>query len=266
MNAPEIYRAEIGYTFPAESICIDAKEQQRLHYWCGIDIELYDQHVDPTFVSRRPILLNTATAHASRPGWVPVHTIHRILQRRPITLGENLHMVGSIQTITPHSRGEVMTSVWHYLDAQQKIAFVVSPEVLMVAPKPPRIEGAVTNPSKSAQFDFKPWGTKQCTPESTRGYCEGSKNLVHLDEAYARSFGFRAPIIAGMQTVNFLLEPLYHDRRRSELEVEIQFLRPVFWDDLLYIEVARDPADEEVVALRARNEAGKCVAVCEMMG
>ena len=73
--------------------------------------------------------------------------------------------------------------------------------------KPPRPAKSMDPPPDKYQAVLH----KQCTPESTLGYCEGSTNLIHLDPDYAKSFGFRAPIIAGNQTVNFLPEGLALD-------------------------------------------------------
>jgi hydroxyacyl-ACP dehydratase HTD2-like protein with hotdog domain len=104
----------------------------------------------------------------------------------------------------------------------------------------------------------------QCTPTSTLGYCEGSENLIHLDPDYARGFGLRAPIIAGVQTINFLVAPLYRASRPRALAFSVRFLRPVFWDDALEIHGRRDAAGG-LTSTWATNEAGRVVATLDVV-
>ena len=82
---------------------------------------------------------------------------------------------------------------------------------------------------------------------------------MHLDPLTAQSFGFRAPIIAGNQTVNFLMATVCRDGLSETLSIEARFLRPVFWDDAIDIEGRRD-ADGTYAYFRAANRDGKTVA------
>ncbi|MCZ6665377.1 MAG: MaoC/PaaZ C-terminal domain-containing protein [Gammaproteobacteria bacterium] len=260
-----VYRAEAGFEFPIENITITRDEQRRLHGWCDIEPEVFGELADPTFVARRPVLLNTATMRQSRPRWGKVHTVHRITQRRPIRLDETLVMSGRINSLEPHPKGIVIKSTWTYRDARGEIPFIVEPDLLMIDPgiEPLSRSARSEHDVETGKYEFL--ARKQCTPESTLGYCEGSENPIHLDPEYARGFGFRAPIIAGMQTVNFLLEPVYRRQPPDTLALHIRFLRPVFWDDALVIEGRRDDSGG-LQAVRALNEDGKCVADCQFAG
>ena len=75
-------------------------------------------------------------------------------------------------------------------------------------------------------------------------------------------YGFRAPIIAGNQTVNFLLEALSLDRVPSQMDVEVRLLKPVFWDDAVEVQGRRAEAGGALTAIRAVNGDGACVATC----
>ena len=92
-------------------------------------------YVDPTFVARDPILLNTQTVLASHPERAPVHIVHRIEQLRPIRLGETLQMHGRVSGIGDHPKGWILTTIWEYRDAAGEIVFVVTPVVLMIDPE-----------------------------------------------------------------------------------------------------------------------------------
>jgi hypothetical protein len=256
------YQAAAGFRFPPLSICISHEEQRRLHGWCDIAPDVYGDVADPALVSRLPVVLLAETIRQSRPGWGQVHIVHRINQRRPIRLGERLQMSGSIEAVEKHARGEVLKSVWRYLDTDGEIPFEVIPDALMIDPafeseRPPK-----KTRHQRAAHNYRVLLTKKCTPAATLGYCEGTDNPIHLDPKYAQDFGFRAPIIAGTQTMNYLLEPLYRGQTPGELALCIRFRRPVFWDDTLTIEGLEE--GHQLGLLRAVNAAGNCVADCEI--
>lgn len=254
------YRTEIGYEYPAMNFVVTAETQRRLHGHCAIDENVYGDYADPTFVAHEPIILNTQTVLANHPERAPVHTVHRIEQRRPIRLGETLQMKGRVHAITDHPKGWTLTTVWEYRDTDGDLVFVVTPDVLMIDPE--RAEGGRSSkPGAGSRGEdgFTHFLRKQCTPETTLGYCEGSTNKIHFDPKTAESFGFRAPIIAGNQTVNFLMEGVCHDGLPETLSIEARFLRPVFWDDALDVQV-RDTEDGRREGVRVVNGAGKIVA------
>jgi len=66
------------------------------------------------------------------------------------------------------------------------------------------------------------------------------RRLIHTDPATAQRYGYRAPIIAGNQTVNFVLEALSLDARPHSFAIEVRFRKPVFWDESVTIEGRRD--------------------------
>lgn len=255
-------RAEAGYRWPDETVTVARAEQERLHRWCGIEPQVFGGTADPALVARPPILHNTAAIRATRPAWGPVHVVQRIEQRRPIALDESLVLSGEITALKPHARGVMLVSRWSYRDAAGAEVFVVTPDVLMLDPQP--AAGTVREARASAAVDDTALPTEtlahhQCTPSSTLGYCEGSENLIHLDPDYARGFGLRAPIIAGVQTINFLVAPLYRESAPGALAFRVVFRRPVFWDEALEIRGRRDVAGR-LAATWAINEAGRVVA------
>lgn len=254
------YRTEIGYKYPVFDVIVSEAEQRRLHGYCDISETIYDGYVDPTFVARDPILLNTQTILANHPERAPVHVVHRIEQRRPIRLNEMLKMHGRVSGIADHPKGWILTTVWEYRDAAREIVFVVTPDVLMIDPERSENGGKESSRRIPDGGDaFKTLTHKHCTPEMTLGYCEGSTNKIHLDPETAQSFGFRAPIIAGNQTVNFLMEGVCRNGLPDQLSVEARFLRPVFWDDTIDVQGKVDTGGQ-LTDVRAINEDGKTVA------
>ena len=260
VTEPGQYRAEAGFRYPSHEIVIPADEQRRLHRCCDIPPQVYGGIADPTLVSHLPIILLAETIRQSRRGWGQVHIVHRIRQHRPIALGEPLLMSGEIESLQDHARGEVIKSVWRYADAAGGIPFEVEPDVLMVNPAAETRRSNKKAAMVDDDGDYRVVSSKQCTPETTLEYCAGTENLIHIDAKYAQGFGFRAPIIAGTQTMNFLIEPVYRLAQPQALASTIRFMRPVFWDDTLSIEGAGD--DGRFHLLRAVNGEGMCVADC----
>ncbi len=258
--AYEDFALEAGFEYPRVGVTVSKQEQHRLHGWCEIPAQVFGGSADPALVSRLPIVLLAHTVIAQRPRWVPVHTLQRITQVRAVALDETLDLAGHITRFEPHARGEIMHSLWRYFDGEGACVFEVRPQALLIDPA-----RSGTPAGQAVASDARQWrllGTKQCTPEATLGYCEGTRNPIHLDPEVAHSFGFRAPIIAGTQTMSYLLEPLYREHTPRSFDLSIGFLRPVFWDDELGIE--GETASGSLRHVRAVNAAGKTVADCSI--
>ena len=255
-------RVEPGFAFPTEWIALDAAEQRRLHGHCGIPPERYGAHCDAGLLARRTITLNTAAIQASRPGLAPVHVVHRLRQHAPAPLGEKLRLDGRYVEIADARRGQIARSRWEYRRDDGVVVLTVEPDVMMADPERKGDAGGKRAAAAPREEDTGGWAVltrKQCTPETTCGYCLNTTNLIHTDPATARRYGFRAPIIAGNQTVNFVLEALSLDARPRSFDIEIRFRKPVFWDDAVAIEGRRDAAGT-LTGIRAVNGEGATVA------
>ena len=260
LEEPSDFRLEVGFRFPVKSVVVDREEQTRLHRWCDIEPSVFGDVADPALVTRLPVVMVANTVVAQRPEWGQVHTTHRMLQRRPILLDESLALTGVIDGFIVHPRGEIMQCSWFYQDANGEIALEVYPEALLIDPALTAQRAGANERAKPQVEQTKHLFTKRCTPQATAGYCEGTKNPIHLDLEAAQRFGFRAPIIAGTQTMSFLLEAIYRAHSPHALALTICFRRPVFWDDELAIVVTeRDDGSQYIQAL---NNAQKCVADC----
>ncbi len=260
---------EAGYVFPTENRVITTLEQHRLHGHCGIPAERYGEWVDPALLARRPITFNTASMQRCRPEVGKVHTVHHIQMHAPLRLDAPFTLAGRFTEIADHPRGWIAHSEWDYTDADGRTVMTVRPEVMMVDPTTVEPDGAKRSqrppPPAPSEEGFELLTEKQCTPDDTLGYCQGSDNLIHLDMEYANGFGFRAPIIAGNQTVNFLMEALALDGAIETCDVTIRFKRPVFWDDAIAIWGKRGN-DGNFTAVLAVNGDGKRVADCAVSG
>lgn len=254
------YRLESGFQYPDRHISISAAEQHRLHGWCDMAPEVFGEIADPSLVGRLPVVMIADTIAACRAGWGQVHTIHRLTQRRPIRLGESLTLQGVIDGLEPHPRGHILKSTWRYVDSDGETPFEVKPDGLLIDPTFESKRPQRKPKMESAEQEYEHLLTKRCTPEATVGYCQGSNNPIHSDIAVAQQFGFRAPILAGTQTMSFLLEPLYRQYSPKAFSLTIGFMRPVFWDDVLAIEATKQGTYFDHI--KATNANKKCVADC----
>ena len=253
------YRLEPGYEFPSEEITVSEADQRQKHGFCDMPPERYGDVVDPTFLARRTILLNTDAIQACRPDCAPVHVVHRLKLHAPVHLGETVTMTGTYIAIPEISRGWVTKSRWEFHRADGTKVLTVEPDVMMMDPSkaPDRKTGARKERPNDDATGFETLLEKQCTPDTTLGYCEGTTNLIHTVPEVAKEYGFRAPIIAGNQTVNFLLEALALDGVPAEMDVELKFLKPVFWDDS--VKVQGKKKDGVLTEMRAVNGEGETV-------
>jgi acyl dehydratase len=257
------FKLETGFQFPEKRVEIDPAEQNRLHGWCDIGPDVFGDVGDPALIGRLPVVMLSNTIVAQRPGWGQVHVVQRIQQRRAIGLGESLRLTGEIKKLIQHPRGELATTVWRYWDELGQTPFEVVAEGLLLDPNPVSRDSEPKQNVEPESREFERVLSKQCTPQATVGYCDGTNNLIHSDVEVARQLGFRAPIIAGTQTMSFLLEPLYQAEPPGKLSLTIRFRRPVFWDDVVDIEVAKN--DIHIEHVRAMNSANKCVADCSVV-
>ena len=86
------------------------------------------------------------------------------------------------------------------------------------------------------------------TPEATRAYStEG--NSIHYEMEAANRAGFRAPIIGGGMGVHFLVYELWGGNGLRELDMDIYFRRPIFWDDTF--EIGLDLSGKAIALVKA---------------
>ena len=257
--AAATYRVEPGFVFPAETIGLAAAEQRRLHGLCDIPLERYGDTCDVGLLARRPILANTAAIQACHPTVAPVHTVQRLTQHAPVALGETLALSGRYVSVTEVRRGWVARSRWEYRRADGMLVLTVEPDVVLVDPDKKPVPGGPRPAPPEDPGGWEALTRKQCTPETTCGYCLNTTNLIHTDPATAQRYGYRAPIIAGNQTVNFVLEALSLAARPQSFSIEVRFRKPVFWDEAVTIEGRRDSAGT-LTDIRAVNADGVAVA------
>lgn len=258
------YEVRPGYEFPPVELTVTPERQRELHRYCDIPPERWGDRSDPTFLARYPIRVIGRALFACHPDRGYVHMVHRIRQFAPVRLGETVAVRGRFTAVDPIPRGWMMRAAFEYRLPDGRLAMLVEPEALMAdrtRMPPPGTRKASDGNSAEADAGFEVLTRKQLTPEKVLGYCGDTDNRIHTDPDYARGFGFRAPITAGNQLVNLLLEALALDGPPDRVDVEIRFLRPVFWDESIAVAGERD-GDGRLRRLCVTKQDGKMASTC----
>lgn len=226
-----------GFEFTPWRFAVDADYQARKLACCGIDPAIWDDCLDPSNFALLTI------RHVNRDGFSingSVHMIQRYRQLRPVKIGEEIELRGRVTGIEPAARGTLMHAGFEVVRADGSVAMELSRTSLRMRQDGERkgpaggAKSAAENPDAPA-MGLPVIGEKQMTPDGVGNFSDDRMNRIHDDPEVARQFGFRAPIAAGIMGSHILMEALVKDGGGppQELEMEVRFRRPMFWDDLL---------------------------------
>jgi len=228
-----------GFEFEPWQVSIDAEFQARKLGCCGIDPALWGDVTDPSHFAMLTI------KHVRRNGFSingSVHRTQRYEQREPIRLGEPLEMRGRVVGIDEAPRGTLFHARFELVRPDGSVPMTLERTSVRMKQdgerKGPAAGGKAAGDNPDAGFNGLPViGEKQLTPEGVGNYSDDRMNRIHDDPEVARHFGFRAPIAAGIMASHIMMEALARDGSGPprELEMEIRFRRPMFWDELLTV-------------------------------
>lgn len=223
-----------GFEYQARAMTVEAAEQNRLNALCDIGPEVFGEDMDPSgFISLAIQEGVRNRIHANGT----VNMAQRIAMHRPMRLGEALTVRGRILEVQEVPRGRVATSETWYEGADGLRALTsgrssLRPDAAIAA----TARGAGEKP---AVIVADPAALRRVagytlTPAAVSAY-SGPHNPIHFDPEAARRGGFRAPIIGGGQGVRFLTAEIWKRGRPQALDMEINFRRPIFWDDAVAV-------------------------------
>src|SRR5262245_54001018 len=224
----------------------------------GVDPAVFGDTVDPSFfigIGIRAGIRNGISAEGN------VNMVQRLVQNRPVRLGEVLTVRGRIERVREVPRGHTVETSILFEDASG--AVVIDASRLSLRPtadqgarrgageRPPPV---VPDPALARVL-----GEHQLTPERVKRYSmEG--NSIHYEEEAARRAGFRAPMIGGGMGVHFLAALLWSRGAPRTLDLDIYFRRPIFWDERFSSGVLGDAEDRSswtgLCLLRDEGDAG----------
>ena len=228
-----------GFEFTPWRLSVDRDQQAQKLQCCGIDPAIWGDIVDPGIFATLTIKI------VNREGFSingSVHMIQTYKVRSQIRLGEEVEMRGRITGIEPAPRGSLFKAQYELIRDDDSIAMELGRVSVRTDPNAERTGPGSGGRSPADSPDAPAMGLpvigeKQMTPEGVGNFSDEKINRIHDDPEIARQFGYRAPIAAGIMGSHIMMEPLVREGGGppKQLEMEVRFRRPMFWDELLTI-------------------------------
>jgi acyl dehydratase len=185
-------------------------------------------------------------------------------QIAPVRVGERLLLSGHVRRLFEVNRGLVAHELY-VLRRENGEVCLESELTGLLADGPDAESGSRGGALSLARREALPedgWvllKEKQVTPDKVRAFSQDVGNDIHFDEALARKHGFRAPLAQGIMSAVWLLSALAEERPPMRFNVNVRYLRPVFWDAKATMWTRRS-ADGSIEMVQSRDEDGKVTA------
>ena len=236
MHASADAELERGFSYPEWETSVTPDRQREKHRCAGVDSAVFGDSADIVFFGMDCIL---ATRRAGLSVNGKVHMRQTFRQRSAIALGERLVVRGRVMSVEPDRRGHVIGSVFDFVRADgsvpltcERVGLALDPGLAAAPARTPPARASGPDPLEGASLI----GEKQLDPGRVAAYSDEAENLIHSNPEVARRFGFRAPIAAGLMSAHFVTEALARaGGPPAMLELKMNFLRPMFWDDRLRV-------------------------------
>ncbi len=227
---PQWQIATPGFELTPTNVAVSAAYQAEKLSACGIDPETFGSRVDPSFFIGIGIHAGIRSGISAEGN---VNMLQRLIQYRPVELGEVLQVDGRIESVQPVPRGHTVQTQISFTDTSGAIVIDASRTSLRPDPSKGNARGAGERPApvvpepEAALQIYK----HELTPQQVKDYStEG--NSIHYEEAAAKAAGFRAPMIGGGMGVHYLAAAIWAQGTPAHLDLDIYFRRPIFWDEV----------------------------------
>jgi acyl dehydratase len=202
---------------------------------CGFTLR---DHLPPTYPHMLAFPLHMAVmADGSFPfGAVGlVHVENRIVQQRPIGIGEELKLRVKPTALQPHPKGRTFSLVTEVRVGRQKVWESTSTMLRRGSSSENPADGTKTasEPRKSAhrpgEDDLTPSAEWRLGGDLGRRYgaVSGDRNPIHMHSLTAKPLGFKAAIAHGMWTKARCLAAI-ENRLPGAFSVDVRFRKPIF--------------------------------------
>lgn len=255
---PQWQQAHPGVALDTAEVAVPADYQRDKLQSCGIDASLFGDAVDPSFFIGIGIQAGIRSGISAEGN---VNMLQRLVQYRPVALGEVLVVRGQVEKVEPVPRGHRVSTSVTFEDRGGAVVIDASRTSLRPDPAQGASRGAGARPEPvvADPTQTETVGSHRLTPEQVKDYSmEG--NSIHYDEAAAQAAGFRAPMIGGGMGVHFLAAALWSQAPPQRLDLDIYFRRPIFWDEIFTAAVLGEAAQPDrwqaLCLLRDESERG----------
>jgi acyl dehydratase len=253
--------AAAGTLYQPMTVVRDAAYQARRLRAADIDPALFGERCEPGLFGLDCFSAMVAAGH-DIDGYVFIGQTCR--QIRPVRLGETVTLSGHVRECRPVRGGICVVDVFRLSDSNGLVCWESELTGLLVDEVARRAsENIDVRVVKREAVSGEAWQRTQdktLTPQKVRDFSEDVGNLIHFDEAYAQQHGFRAPLAQGVMSATWLLSALHRERLPSAFDVDIRFMRPVFWDSPASLWITTAPGGDGIVAAQSRDADGKVTA------
>ena len=238
---------EAGFELTPNTLSVSREYQAEKLSAAGLEPSVFGDTVDPSFFIGIGIQAGIRSGISAEGN---VNMVQRLIQSRPVRLGEVLTVRGRIEYVREVPRGQTVETSVTFEDASGAVVIDASRMSLRPDPDKGARRGAGERPPPVVPDPALAHvlGEHRLTPERVKSYSmEG--NSIHYEEEAARRAGFRAPMIGGGMGVHFLAALLWSrggPRSRGTpraLDLSIYFRRPIFWDEHFTSAVLGEPDD-----------------------
>lgn len=242
-----------GFVYRPMAVEISMAHQYEKLAACGIDGDVFGADADPAFCIGLAIHAGIESGISAEGN---VNLAQHLVQHRPLALGESLTARGGITEVDTVPRGRVVHTIVRFETAAGETVIEASRQSLKPNPVTGDARGIGDRPiSLLDDIEALPAVAEyELTPSQVKAY-SSTGNSIHYEEASARRAGFRAPIIGGGMGVHYLTAWMWSMRPVRSFVAQVQFRRPIFWDDRLAVVDRQVEADVRVMGLRVRGKA-----------
>ena len=219
-----------GTRFPVFSSYIDRARQSHYHHTTGVSGAAFADLVDVSVFAQD---VSRAIAKAGLPNDGRVLVRQRVFQTGHIRLDEVLSVEGEIGPYGEGPRGRYLTCRVAFRRADRTVPLRMATEHLLPYGEAPARRRKAAAKREDPRLGMQPVGSLKLNPENVMGYAKEVGNQIHFDPEFAQSRGYRAPLAQGLMQLTALHGAIVKRAMPWEMDVEICFLRPVFWDSQL---------------------------------
>lgn len=251
-----------GFEYRPMQVEITAAHQRDKLAACGIDGSVFRENADPAFFVGLAIHAGIESGISAEGN---VNLEQQLVQRRPLALGESLTAHGGIIKVEPVPRGRVVHTAVRFETAAGETVIEASRKSLKPDPGAGNARGIGDRPASSLDpiEALAAAAEYELTPIQVKAY-SSTGNSIHYEEESARRAGFRAPIIGGGMGVHYLTAFLWSQNSVRSFVAEVQFRRPIFWDDRLAVVHRQIDRHSQVLGLRVRGKAATEMLIREL--
>jgi hypothetical protein len=238
VSVPQV-KPYAGFAYRPDTVTLSHAHQHDKLSACGLDPAVFEDCADPSFFIGMAIHAGIASGISAEGN---VNMLTSLVQHRPVRLDEPLTVWGRITAVTAVPRGLTVDTEVRFEDAAGLPAMTTRRRSLKPDPDKAGTRGAGERPAPvvADARALQAVAAHTLRPDQVKAY-SSEGNSIHYEPAAAMRAGFRAPIIGGGMGVHFLMAALWQRFQPRQLDVDVYFRRPIFWDDSIAVAVDAPP-------------------------